>query len=1298
MRILLWNCGGSFMQKVPALLDSCGDAEVVVVTEPHLPGDAAPPVVPGYSVWVLSRMGALRPSGGVLVLVHDSVAAWVQPWQQPTTSQYHMWLRIEAGIGLERPLYLAAGYLPPTSSKYGLRSAHAMEDYFAGLGDEVAAAAAEPGGADIVLAGDWNAHIGLESEQADYSSLFEAALGDAADDVLMPCAGATPLLFPPRASCCGAAVCKQGRGLLSMCKATGLLIGNGRLPGDELGSPTCFSSSTPSVIDLLIGSPGLLMQASQLRVLPPIPEYLVHRPLELVVHLGTTGSAAQAAEAGTPRQTSQHDSQQQQSATPATAGSRDTGVRPPGQLRASGGRAHAAVAAETAAAATGFGPPPTLQPALRITEQLMPAWAERLGQPETVRQLEAAAARSADDVQAASELLCASLYEAAAEVFPAAADSQQRNAQRATHRRRHQPWFDQECKLARERLRMQLCAAGSHLSRECAKALSSKYTLLRKRKAAVWRRQRSAALLQLHRLNPRKFFKRWKQKQAGNPISAAAWLKHFVGLQRQRAFKPTRRQRTAAGGEAAGHDSAASPPPSQPAASSQLDDEWTPEEVHRSLSKLSASSSCLGPLKAALLKAGAAVLAPVLATLFNNVFVSGRVPREWLLGAITAIYKGKGDASNPNSYRGITVGHVLGKLYALMLNDRLTTWAEGSGVRARGQAGFRQGFCTIDNCFVLRAVVERARAQGTKLYVCAVDLEKAFDSVDRPLLWASLQRAGVGGYMLAAIQSLYADVPVCVKTAEGLSQTFQSVLGVKQGCPLSPLLFGIFLDDFEQHVARTAGAAAQLPLLCGRRVPPLLFADDMLLLASTPAGLNAQLAALQSYCDAKKLTVNAAKTQVMIMRPGGGGGNGQLAAGETFTYAGEQLEVVKTSKYLGLTFAQLSKTHGFSCCAEELAAAGRRALMAMRRRARELGAGAVEHQLQLFDIFVKPVLSYGCEVWGVDVLGRPDAAPERVHRWFCRRLLGLPQSATSAVVLAELGRWPLHVQWAQQTCRFWNRLLGMGEEGQQRLVYWAFQDNLALMQSGADLAVRSPCWCRKWFTHLQSAPTDSGTLVWLTQLQEEAVVERTKAALVRAAAAPREGAGAVTTETTAAGASPRSIYSQPANQQPPASAAAGSRETGVRHPVNMASGGRAHTTSESTGKFARYLDCVRGDLPLGQLAPHLRIGAVRDARHCASLTRFRCSCHDLRVERDRYLPAPLKPPRHLRTCLICAGSAVEDEQHMVFDCPLYAHIRFEFADLFSTSTDLSSFLLQTPDRVAQFIHACSTARHAITCT
>ena len=692
----------------------------------------------------------------------------------------------------------------------------------------------------------------------------------------------------------------------------------------------------------------------------------------------------------------------------------------------------------------------------------------------------------------------------------------------------------------------------------------------------------------------------------------------------------------------------------------------------------------------------------MLARLFTAVFSSGRVPREWLLGAISAIHK-KGDTANPNNYRGISVGHVLGKLYALMVNLRLTAWAEANGKRALGQAGFRQGFRTTDNCFVLRALVERARAKGTKLYICAVDLEKAFDSVDRPLLWASLQRAGIGGRMLATLQALYANVPVCVKTAEGMSGTFQSTIGVKQGCPLSPLLFGIFLDDFEQHVQQgVPEAVAALPRLCGRPVPPMLFADDMLLISTSVAGLNAQLLALQTYCDAKKLTVNAAKTQVVIMRPGGGGGG--PAAAEQFFYAGLRLEVVKSIKYLGLTFSQLSKALGFACCAEELAKAGRRALFAMRRRAWELGAGAVEHQLQLFDIFVKPVLSYGCEVWGVDVLGQPGSAPERVHRWLCRRLLALPQSACSATALAELGRWPLHVHWVQQLVRFWNRLLEL--QGSERLVSWAFQDNLELMReqlahkarTGREVA--SPCWCLRWLRSLASlAPTGTGTVLGVTELDEEAVVARARAEFVRSAAAGsgRTAAGEAAGCEGAAAAAVAGDGSAPPRLEEGEQGAglhgSAGRDGCACHVAGAAPTGRPQAAT----KFAQYLEVVRGDAPLGQLAPHLCQHAVRDERHRACLSRFRCSAHALRVERDRHLPAAVKPPRHLRTCLICASDNVEDEGHFIFHCPLYDSLRLQYADLFSTvCLDVSSFLSQDQDKIARFLYACFELRSSAT--
>jgi len=74
-------------------------------------------------------------------------------------------------------------------------------------------------------------------------------------------------------------------------------------------------------------------------------------------------------------------------------------------------------------------------------------------------------------------------------------------------------------------------------------------------------------------------------------------------------------------------------------------------------------------------------------------------------GGIHALHKG-GDASQFENYRGITVGPVLAKVFAMILEAWLSSWAEERGLQARGQAGFRKDFRTIDNMYILQTLIE----------------------------------------------------------------------------------------------------------------------------------------------------------------------------------------------------------------------------------------------------------------------------------------------------------------------------------------------------------------------------------------------------------------------------------------------------------------------------------------------------------------------------------------------------------------------------------------------------------------
>ena len=167
-----------------------------------------------------------------------------------------------------------------------------------------------------------------------------------------------------------------------------------------------------------------------------------------------------------------------------------------------------------------------------------------------------------------------------------------------------------------------------------------------------------------------------------------------------------------------------------------------------------------------------------------------------------------------------------------------------------------------------------------------------------------------------ACTALYANVPMCVKTSEGYTTCFLSHVGVKQGCPLSPTLFGLFVDDFEEHMHAAAERGADLQVPCIQDCPvwALMYADDLALMANTMAGLQLQLNELQAYSTRWQLTVNVTKTKVVSY------GRNAAAHGQhrvPLSYAGHDIEHVSEFKYLGV---QLHSTN--VCCIRQSSSRG----------------------------------------------------------------------------------------------------------------------------------------------------------------------------------------------------------------------------------------------------------------------------------------------------------------------------------------------------------------------------------------
>ena len=153
------------------------------------------------------------------------------------------------------------------------------------------------------------------------------------------------------------------------------------------------------------------------------------------------------------------------------------------------------------------------------------------------------------------------------------------------------------------------------------------------------------------------------------------------------------------------------------------------------------------------------------------------------------------------------------------------------------QAGFREGYSTVDNAFILNAFVDKYLSKkGNKLYVAFVDFKKAFDSIHREKLWQVLRNAGIAGNLYRAIQSIYNSVLSCVRANGSFTSFFECPIGLKQGCLLSPILFSIFIEKLVNKMWESGIRGLQLfPEII--EILLLLFADDVILLSDTIIGL-----------------------------------------------------------------------------------------------------------------------------------------------------------------------------------------------------------------------------------------------------------------------------------------------------------------------------------------------------------------------------------------------------------------------------------------------------------------------------
>ena len=400
------------------------------------------------------------------------------------------------------------------------------------------------------------------------------------------------------------------------------------------------------------------------------------------------------------------------------------------------------------------------------------------------------------------------------------------------------------------------------------------------------------------------------------------------------------------------------------------------------------------------------ILSPILCRLFNFMYNNAVYPDSWTRGIIVPVPK-KGNINDINNYRGITLTSIFSKIFSILLDNRLRKWSEENNLLSDLQYGFRKNRSTIDCVFVLNSIINKLIiAEKRKLYCAFIDFRKAFDMVYRNGIWFKLLNSGVSSKMVNMLQSIYKSVKSCVKVNGHLTDYFESYMGVKQGEPLSPLMFILFLNDISSAINDNHIDSLSLDEI---QIFMLLFADDTVIFSYSKEGLQILLNNLHDYCTEWGISVNIDKTVVMVFK------SGNRPTSVDLFYGNDILKNVSSFTYLGVTLTANGK---FYQTQKALATQANKALFSLNSLFEKVSLNVTE-KLKLFDTMILPVLTYGSEVWGFHAA--PDI--ERVHLKFMKRILGVRPQTTNVAIYGELGRVPLNVIRKKRILKYWFKII-----------------------------------------------------------------------------------------------------------------------------------------------------------------------------------------------------------------------------------------------------------------------------------
>ncbi|MEW8547363.1 MAG: reverse transcriptase family protein, partial [Candidatus Thiodiazotropha sp.] len=421
----------------------------------------------------------------------------------------------------------------------------------------------------------------------------------------------------------------------------------------------------------------------------------------------------------------------------------------------------------------------------------------------------------------------------------------------------------------------------------------------------------------------------------------------------------------------------------------------TEQELHEQISHLSRGKACgEDRIDNEHIIFSGRVFRQYLITLYNAMLLKSYIPDNMKIGILITLYKGGSKRKDdPNSYRAITLTSSILKLFERILLQRIMSVQRPFNPL---QGGFQKGMGCNMTSFLLQESVHYARENGSKLYVCFLDAQKAFDKVWHDGLLLKLYELGMELYLWKILVSLHENLSSYVLFRGFKSSTFTITQGTRQGGVVSPYLFLCFINDLLDMLCASDKGYS----ICGINVCCPTVADDMLLQSLTKFGLQALIDICVRYFHTWRLEYNVLKCAVIVFNESD---TEFKRSNRRWTLGDQQLIETDNYKHLGLV---CNKKMDMKVNITESSSCIRRLFFGLKT---SIFGEQDLHPLTLKRIYstiVLPKALYGCELWSsmsqTDIL-----LLERSHRLCLKTLQDIDKKTRTRVALGLIGSFDL---------------------------------------------------------------------------------------------------------------------------------------------------------------------------------------------------------------------------------------------------------------------------------------------------